>query len=616
MGLEQKFGDQIPPYVIVSHCWGEEEVTFQDMNGSKWQSMRGARKILYASQQCRADGLSYMWIDTCCIDKTSSAELSEAINSMYSWYEKAQHCYAYLEDVDVEGLDDIVDGLRASKWFTRGWTLQELIAPRSVTFYNKYWGYLGRKADLCKPLSSITSVPIEVLVDPSLGKDSSVAQRMTWAARRETTRLEDEAYCLLGIFDVNMPLLYGEGSKAFARLQEEVMKATDDHSLFAWGFRSDNSPPADGERLSEMYNLFAKSPADFLGSETIVPFPAGPNQQAHFMTNKGMRIDMPIWNSETSPQTLNGMLNCHIANDFNSFVGLQLRTTANSGILLRRWGTAQFEVIEDRVTELRAINIAKFLPPPALIEQPAGQIIIRINWSRMHSHGYTQARFISEDEEHLNPELTGAWRKLPSVPAGTFGSTQYPQKYFQSSIAKFFYDQWRDIALVVTAVFEEMEALSEGWRSGLLLERTVHIVLIGNRAAAKEFLESPDKYNPYAARIALPREMIGLDRDEMIITQKKRTPTVTDGLTSTTDTRIDRDYEQQKIVAELSEHTNLNQQTFTLEISGHLCPIVDESKMKVISILSSREYSSLTHHLHQFQNSSDQSLYSSRPFEV
>jgi hypothetical protein len=181
---------------------------------------------------------SRQWIDSCCIDKTSSAELSEAINSMFRWYQNAQVCYAYLSDVPaIEDLDHYRKDseFRRSKWFTRGWTLQELLAPEIVVFYNHDWVEIGTKALMSGVIRSITNIDRGFLMGESEIKPACVAQKMSWASRRKTTRLEDTAYCLMGLFDVNMPLLYGEGEKAFYRLQLEIIKNSSDESIFAWG---------------------------------------------------------------------------------------------------------------------------------------------------------------------------------------------------------------------------------------------------------------------------------------------------------------------------------------------------------------------------------------------
>jgi hypothetical protein len=166
--------------------------------------------------------------DRCCIDKTSSAELSEAINSMYQWYKESTICYAYLCDVRED------KDFERSVWFSRGWTLQELIAPRNLRFYDIAWNPIGNKKDLLFRLATVMGVTLSVL-ETGITADCSVAQRMSWAAKRTTTGPEDMAYSLMGIFDINMPLLYGEGGKkSFLRLQEEIIKVLDDHSIFAW----------------------------------------------------------------------------------------------------------------------------------------------------------------------------------------------------------------------------------------------------------------------------------------------------------------------------------------------------------------------------------------------
>ena len=232
-----------PYYAILSHTWGPEEISFQDIQGSHDQikTKVGYVKVQRCCTQAASDGFEYVWIDTCCIDKTNSAELSEAINSMFRWYREAVECYAYLVDVrSIESTYDTDNGqlfylFEDSRWFTRGWTLQELLAPSTVLFFNSDWQELGTRASLHSEISRCTGIPSSVLLPNNKGIGSfSVAQRMSWAAKRQTARLEDIAYCLLGIFDVSMPLVYGEGLKAFSRLQLEIMKTSADHSIFAW----------------------------------------------------------------------------------------------------------------------------------------------------------------------------------------------------------------------------------------------------------------------------------------------------------------------------------------------------------------------------------------------
>ncbi|ENH68009.1 Vegetative incompatibility protein HET-E-1 [Fusarium oxysporum f. sp. cubense race 1] len=224
------------PYAILSHTWGEDEVTFEDMIDGQEKEKKGYIKIVNTCRLAKERGILYAWVDTCCVDKRSSAELAEAINSMFNWYTFSAVCFAHLEDLDVHRgpQDDELDGLSSCRWFTRGWTLQELIASQKLEFYDSRWNYRGTKAQLRTEISDITGIDVEVLDNNAKLETIPVARRMSWAADRETTRIEDLAYCLLGIFGVNMPMLYGEGIKAFGRLQEEIIKETTDLSIFAW----------------------------------------------------------------------------------------------------------------------------------------------------------------------------------------------------------------------------------------------------------------------------------------------------------------------------------------------------------------------------------------------
>ncbi|RYP65604.1 hypothetical protein DL771_008212 [Monosporascus sp. 5C6A] len=226
-------GDRIPRYAILSHRWGMEEVTFKDLMDGTGPSKQGYDKIRFCSDQAGRDGLDHFWVDTCCIDKSSSAELTEAINSMFQWYRNAAKCYVYLDDVSKSALktgnkpnyQPWEPDLRKSKWFTRGWTLQELLAPASVKFFSRKGARLGNKRSLELPISDITGIPLKVLRGSPL-LDCSVPERMAWAKSRQTTRDKNKAYSLLGIFDVQMPLIYGEGrDKAFKRLKGEIDKA-------------------------------------------------------------------------------------------------------------------------------------------------------------------------------------------------------------------------------------------------------------------------------------------------------------------------------------------------------------------------------------------------------
>ncbi|KAI2618181.1 heterokaryon incompatibility protein-domain-containing protein [Hypoxylon sp. NC1633] len=253
----------VPPYAILSHTWGDEEVSFQDWEREPWpeiQKRKGFRKIEYCCQQAARDRIEWVWVDTCCIDKRSSAELTESINSMFRWYRDAVVCYAYLIDVhaSASAIRTVIESeLAASRWFARGWTLQELLAPATVIFFSSSWQRVGTKSQLSSSVAAITGIEEPYLLSGDVGR-ASVAQRMSWAARRETSRDEDVAYCLLGIFDVNMPLIYGEGRRAFQRLQEEIMRAyPEDHTLFAWG------------TVVDSFSRFVRGAPQILGDEPV-----------------------------------------------------------------------------------------------------------------------------------------------------------------------------------------------------------------------------------------------------------------------------------------------------------------------------------------------------------
>ncbi|KAI1798209.1 HET-domain-containing protein [Ganoderma leucocontextum] len=249
--------------------------------GSFLDDGRISLKIRMACAVAREHGYRYIWIDSCCIDKSSSTELSEAINSMYLWYSRATICYAFLADVPDDDEPDSEDSaFRHSRWFTRGWTLQELIAPRLVVFLSDHWSALGTKATLATVVEEVTRIDQAVLLHQKSLDEVSVAERMAWASERATTRVEDQAYALLGIFDINMPTLYGEGTRAFRRLQEEILKRIPDQSLFAWGDAYLQPLPEAEDALLDLRrfvcltkysarSLFAASPAEFLRSGSI-----------------------------------------------------------------------------------------------------------------------------------------------------------------------------------------------------------------------------------------------------------------------------------------------------------------------------------------------------------
>jgi hypothetical protein len=294
--LTKDYVQDIPQYAILSHTWGPdtEEVTFKDLTDGTGHSRAGYDKIRSCGEQAKRDGLQFFWVDTCCIDKTSSAELSEAINSMHQWYKNAKICYVYLSD--FSGSTDI-SLMRESRWFTRAWTLQELLAPRKLQFFDQAWNPLVMNNSLRSVVSGATGIEMKFLFeDPSRHfLNTSIAKRMSWAAKRQATRQEDRAYSLLGIFRVNMTLLYGEGGeKAFLRLQEEIMKYSSDQSIFAWQRVSDRDVAIDLYQVNNPLPILAQSPADFANSANIIPYTSIDPTPPYEMTNCGLQITLPV----------------------------------------------------------------------------------------------------------------------------------------------------------------------------------------------------------------------------------------------------------------------------------------------------------------------------------
>ncbi|OJD28977.1 het domain-containing protein [Diplodia corticola] len=308
-----------PPYAILSHTWGDQEVTFQEWlakdRDQAIQMKSGFLKVESFCGKAAEAGYQWAWADTCCIDKSSSAELSESINSMFRWYRSSCACFVYLSDVSDNRIA-LDSEFAQSRWFTRGWTLQELIAPATVIFYSRDWLHMGTKGDHYRIISYITGIGKRSLLRFQQDRSVSIASRMSWASKRQTTRLEDTAYCLMGIVGVNMPLLYGEGHKAFQRLQEEIMKVSDDQSLLAWTPLEPSPAPDDDARdqICHGYRgVLAETPQQFSPNIRNRRPAAGFHywRTPYMMTNKGLQIKLPLVPSASHSSTVfHAILDC------------------------------------------------------------------------------------------------------------------------------------------------------------------------------------------------------------------------------------------------------------------------------------------------------------------
>ncbi len=354
LGLKEFMGE-VPKYAILSHTWGAKELTYGEfLDRTNWKG-DCFDKIRATCREASNRGIRYAWVDTCCIDKTSSSELSEAINSMFRWYEESEVCFAFLVDVvRQQGTPGV--SFESSRWFTRGWTLQELLAPRKLDFFDANWAPLGSRRNLSSRISSITRINETFLLENTVSsrqrllQEASIAERMSWAADRVTTREEDVAYCLLGILGVNMPLIYGEGVNAFMRLQAEVISHCFDPSLLAWNaIRKGVSLPPEKSpkyaRWRSAYNMItwaehpwssavaihkkeiewfqsgisplALSPRYFLSAEDIGVGDVSINWSA---TSQGLEITLPI-SQNIRPYLL---LPCYLSDDPTSLVAIPL----------------------------------------------------------------------------------------------------------------------------------------------------------------------------------------------------------------------------------------------------------------------------------------------------
>jgi hypothetical protein len=315
-----EFYGTCPPYAILSHTWGSQEAVYEDVHDSSIHSRTKFGKVYHCSAEARKAAIDYIWVDTCCIDKRSSSELTEAVNSMFQWFQGAEVCYVYLEDVDCNGSEDWQIQFQKAKWNSRMWTLQELLAPRKVVFFSSDWTELGTKDTLRPLISATTGIPPSVLTTGDFHR-FSVAQRFSWAANRQCTRVEDMAYSLMCLFDVNMPLLYGEGQRAFVRLQEEIIKRSDDITIFAW-----RTQPAS---FSSFQGLLASAPEDFHNCQNVL-WSGNQTKMPFQVTNMGIQLNTTLIPQTHPNEFIVPLLGVSLNHAPSSWVGIYLRRVSES----------------------------------------------------------------------------------------------------------------------------------------------------------------------------------------------------------------------------------------------------------------------------------------------
>ncbi|KAM0482197.1 hypothetical protein ACHAP7_004425 [Fusarium lateritium] len=430
-----EFHGDIPHYAILSHTWdGNQEVIFQECNLESSKSKTGYEKIRKTCELALIDGIDYVWVDTCCIDKSSSADLTEAINSMFLWYQKASVCYVYLVD-KFEG-----SPLGDCRWFTRGWTLQELIAPRVMTFFNYKWDCIGSKNSLMGQLTTITPIDPEILCHDAPVSSACIAKRLSWAAGRSITRMEDIAYCLLGICNVHIPMLYGEGKNAFRRLQEEIIRTTYDLSILAWTppVTSDNSEKEYCGFLAKSVNHFASCSEMYSVTDSLL------REGDISVSNKGLRLRTPVNVRDYEHQGYRYVLglDCMSSGADGDFLSIPMRKVGPNTFIRAR--SLEEGKLASFCLESSYLEEDTFYTVTLLTTMPNSTIGLPLSASR-RSNLVSQSRFTSVSIE-LPPDM---YTPLTS---------EMPVKFWDKEDHVFFgphgsYQNWGLIALDIGLVF-------------------------------------------------------------------------------------------------------------------------------------------------------------------
>jgi hypothetical protein len=363
LSLVEYFGSDIPRYAILSHTWGadDDEISFKDVKKNRARSKpSGYHKVRFCGEQALRDGIHFFWVDTCCIKQESSQEVGEAINSMYRWYHNAVTCYVYLTDVTVtnptrQGTDSEpvwYSAFLSSKWFTRGWTLQELLAPVSIEFFSQEGDRLGDRTTLLSQIQWITKIPEAALRGTPLST-FAVEERISWARTRVTKREEDAAYSLLGLFGIHMPLIYGEGRRnALKRLQREIVNNSKEEPLSP--FLSSSSVVASSTTAPHPSGNLAtsvSSPADYAGRKS---FSRAPTLHTVLDVRFGFRIDeiRPVFDSGLRGNSTNIRVNEGVSGKWWT-CGSSIHQATVPSLVSRHFDTVTVYYESERYTVMR-----------------------------------------------------------------------------------------------------------------------------------------------------------------------------------------------------------------------------------------------------------------------
>jgi ankyrin repeat protein len=464
--LEDFFGKPVPPYAILSHTWGNDcdEVSFRDVEKGRIEKA-GTRPIKFVGccKQATEDGLLYAWIDTCCIDKANAVELSEAINSMFQWYTNASICYAYLPDVLTKENHRDLGNFHSSRWFKRGWTLQELLAPKELRFYNSTWSFLGTRSELSAAVQKITGIPRPFLLGWASPQEASVAQRISWAAERVTKRKEDAAYCLLGIFGVMMPMIYGEGDRAFIRLQEEIMKHTRDDSILAWGFDPAESISSGFKDVIQGHVL-APAASMFKNCGQIV----SREQSLNPPELSGGRLRVHLSLHTTTTGEIYGLLNCGPNDNAEQVMGIPLINPSSNSL-------------PNEFIRPQGCN-------PVLLPKPSSDVSSKLIYIRREQHKSTHTMdrqhwfYIEEsldsDLELVDVEPQNRWQKDRSMITTSVNNKGGP---IQRTLARFRTKRKDSQDFVVLLDFEEQGSQVQARSHLMICSRDTSLAILNDK---------------------------------------------------------------------------------------------------------------------------------------